>query len=228
MNFSYSNLYLDYLSIEHTSYYEKINFYKKYSERLDLLSFHQRVEIKVDYILCLFEVGSYYNFLNEVDYLIETVVIENMQKLNGKDVFYELLLRKAASLYNIGQTTKALAISRQLLNIHNNPSTRLLYHRCRSKILRKQLDWLRGIVMVALLSGISLTFVNLLYFEPFYPEASRLLVTARNVLMWISLSGLFVYEFYIRFTVYKEMHGDSIIQASKSVVSRVIKAIKAE
>ncbi|HMQ06085.1 MAG TPA: hypothetical protein PKC30_02235 [Saprospiraceae bacterium] len=162
-------IYLHFYKIDKSSYQDKVRFFEKHKEQLTQLSFHEGLEMKADYAFALFELGKYYPYLKLCDELIETVIMENILRLNGKNIFEELLFRKAASLYNLRQFDDAIKIAREIIAI--NPANTLAANLLRQSLRLKGYKWYevsKGIAVVFLLSGISVVVAELFVVDPFY------------------------------------------------------------
>ncbi len=190
----HNQLYLHYYQINKSAYYDKIRFFEKNRDQLFQLSYHEILEIKSDYAFALFEMGKYSKYLNICDELLETVIIDNIYDINGKDVFEELLYRKAASLYNLNNYTKSMQICKELIAI--NPGHEIasnLFRQCLRKRGNKWYEINKGIAVVFLLSGISVVIAELFVVGPFYENISTQVHYFRNILFIIAF-GLLVYN----------------------------------
>jgi len=206
LNHLKTSFYLDYYRIGTQSYRDKVRYYEANKDQLQFLDFNQQIEIKIDYILCLFEIGRYEYFLDKVDHIIELVVIENVFHYNGYDIYNELLFRKSACLYNTNKFNAAERILKALIKIDSDHiNARNLYTICRRKHTSPQNQNVKAIAMVALLSGISIAFMELFIVKPFYAEYVKMFSTFKVWLFATALLILFGSELYFKYNIGRDI-----------------------
>ena len=188
------DFYLAYSSLSPEAYRDRVRFYEENKSFVNSLVYEDRVEVDLDYAFALFEIGKYQRFLDKVDNLIELVVIDNVE-LEGKDVFKELLFRKAASLYNLWSLEKAESVISQLYKIDPEfPFVKSLFIKIRSKKPRFWYELNKALSVVAFLSGISLLLMQQLIFEPFYMEQASYIASLKTILLVVCVGLLLVNE----------------------------------
>lgn len=196
--------YLNYYRLGSHAYREKVRYYEEHPGDIALLPYDERIEIDIDYVLCLFEIGRYQRYLEKVDPVIETVITENIFEYQGENIFNILLLRKAASLYHTHNFDKCEKIASQLLKI--DPTSEIaakLYSLCHRRKENTVTTLLRAIAISGLLAVISITFVRILLIEPFYDQYLQPFVTIRNVLLAISFLSLLSVEIYHQYRFFQ-------------------------
>ncbi len=201
----YSDFFFEYHRIGVTAYREKVYFFErnqKYLEHLDTL---EVIELKVDYSLCLFEIGKYNRFLDLVDDLIETVILENIYTYNSIDIYSELLFKKAAALYNLGFFEKSLKILKAVSNIRKDDMmARTLYGRC---IRLTGLRWYQNIKTVSvvfLLLALIFSIFDLFVIDTFFEEYSSFMMYSKLIFFILSLFLLLYAEISIKIKIAKE------------------------
>lgn len=205
----HTDFYIDYHRIQHHLFRERIRYYEEHRDVLHFLSFDQRIEVDIDYNLCLFEIGKYNRFLQNIDHLIESVIIEDIRELNGKDIYCELLIKKAACLYNTDRFEESIHISKQLLKINPDEQSKMLYAKCKRCMSKEKFDWMRATSVVFMLSGLSLSLCIVLVFKPFYSEYVNHLANLRNFLFLCGVLLMIFQELYITIIIAKETGLDS-------------------
>ncbi len=189
-----NELYLHYYQINKSAYYDKIRFFEKNRHQFDKLSFREVLEIKSDYAFALFEMGKYSKYLSICDELLETVIKDNIYDVNEKDVFEELLFRKAASLFNLKEYNESTQICKELIAI--NPGHELasnLFRQCLRNRGNRWYEINKGVAVVFLLSGISVVLAELFVIAPFYENIETQVQYFRNIL-FIFAFGLLIYN----------------------------------
>ncbi len=201
-----SSAYYQYFSIEKKSFRERVRFYEGHIEEINGLSLDEYVEVKSDYVFALFELGKYHKFLIHVDEMIETVIMENIFLVDGRNVYEELLFNKAACKYNLKRYDEAIYICKELIKI--NPSHKLVQKLFRKSLKEKGISWYeinKAIAVVFLLSAISVIMVELLIVDPFYDTYSHHVKFFRKLLLTASVGLLLFNECWVRYQSYRHV-----------------------
>lgn len=200
------NFYIEYHRLGDTSFRDRVRYYEDHRTRLNELDFSKRIEVDLDYSMCLFEIGKYHRYLGIVDRLIETVIIENIYEFNGGNIYNNLLFRKAACLYNTGQFQKSEKVLKALARLDKeNAEARLLFSKCKRKQNRGWYEGIKAIAMVMFISAMSLGFMEILIVKPFYNEYIRTFSNLKWAFIIIALVSLVSNELILKYTVAKEI-----------------------
>ncbi|MFM2394218.1 MAG: hypothetical protein RLZZ546_2200 [Bacteroidota bacterium] len=198
-NFS-SKYYTTYHGLSH---HEKIRYYNDSIKSMANISFDEWIDMSIDHSLVLFELGKYEKFLYLVDELIETVVKENIYTYGGKDVFKELLFRKAAANYNLEDYRQAETLVLQLIKIdEENTLYKLLY----AKIINKKLFHTKKILrfsgVIMILASIIMKILDIFIVEPFYYQYH---IGFNYTYLCLGIAGIltYVYDWY-KYVFHKE------------------------
>ena len=201
-----SDFYFKYHRIGSNAFRDKVRYYEDNKDQIHYLSYEERVDVDLDYILCLFEIGKYHKFLSKADALIEVVIIDNIFTYNGLNIYNDLLFKKAACLFNTGQYNQSEKVIKAILNLdEENKSARALFAKCKRK---KGRDWYEGtkaLAVVMFLSAISIALAELLVIKPFYNQflySFSFLKISCLVLGILALAGN---EAYLRYVIGKEI-----------------------
>ena len=213
MNTNSSQVYLRYFRLGETAYREKVRFYEENPEALSELYFDDRLEIDIDYLLCLFEVGRYERYLTRVDKLIETIIIENIYKFREENIYHELLFRKSACLYQTQQYHKSKDILKQLINMErSNPLYIGLYTICNRKMKNDIYTTVRASAILAFLivAGISIARI---FLEPFMDVHLSPFILLRSVLLVYGVICMIGLELAFQYRIYREtgMYSHSLL-----------------
>jgi tetratricopeptide (TPR) repeat protein len=165
----HSKLYRDFKAIEGNAYQEMIRYYEDHETAIRGLDFEEYFDLLVSYVDALFEVGAYRNHLLMVDVVIETSIEENIVLYKGRDLFKEMLFRKAASHFNRHEHQKAEHILRQYISIYPKDEQGILFMK---KCLRKQkpkfLTNAHAVTIFLLLLTALIIAIEVLFVRPFY------------------------------------------------------------
>jgi len=64
-------IYWQYFGLSASAYREKIRLYEANPDEIAELEFDDRIEIDIDYLFCLFEIGRYDRYISKSDRAIE-------------------------------------------------------------------------------------------------------------------------------------------------------------
>ena len=205
-----TEFYIEYHRIGSRAYRDKVRYYEDNTSHLNLLTYEERVEIEIDYAICLFEIGKYHKFLSKVDTLIETVIIDNIYNYNGRNIYNDLLFKKAACLFNTGQYIKSEKVLKANINLDpENNIARALYGKCKRKQVRAWHDTLKNIALVMIIAGVVITAIQvsseLLLSTPLLENYSYVFNGIKNF-MFISGSLIIVgNEMYLQYLIGREI-----------------------
>jgi len=193
-------VYQEYLELDGSAYQDKIRYYERNQKEITHLPFKLSVEIQCECIMAYFEVGDYYAYLKQVDRLLQLVITDNIFEVKGKNIFEELLFRKAASLYNVVDYYQAEYVFSELLKI--NPDYKIYrqaFAKCSVDKLRYEGQKMRSItIALFILTGVIIA-VELLCIRPFHESKIFATELTRN-LLFIFAVGIFLFqELRIRF-----------------------------
>ena len=163
--------YIEFLKIGQNAYGDKIRFYEQHRSIIASLPDSENQELRLYYLIALFEVGEYQKYLDLVDYMIEEIVEENVYDFNGQDIYYVLLLNKASAHYNLFQNEQAETLAVQLKKIDpENPVNRLLLEKIYYRNLSESSRFIKAIgIALYFLSGFFIA-IQILLVEPFYNQ----------------------------------------------------------
>ncbi|MBT8232756.1 MAG: hypothetical protein HKO66_02460 [Saprospiraceae bacterium] len=192
-------IYEEYQELGKENFPEKIRYFEKNKLRILKLPFNICLEIQCDYIFALHSMEHNFKLLKVIDSLITTVITENVYKVNGRDIYKELLFIKAQALYQIVDYNSANHVSSELLKIDPD------HKRCKEVFIKNNIDKLRYegqntrafIILMFLLSAIIIG-VEILAIRSFYPEMVKFFEIIRNGLFVLGLSTYIFQEFRIR------------------------------
>lgn len=197
-------VYQTYLEIDTQAFQERIRFFDRNRSAIIQLPFEMRLEMSLDYLSALFDVGDYYQFLRHVDRILEIIIAENIYSVDGDDIYQELLFRKAAALFNTVDYVRSDHVYSELLRIDgSNKLYRLAYTKNRIAQLRYQGQKIRGAtIALFLLTGVIIG-IELLVIRPFFLEYIAQVELLRNGLFIFAISCILMQEFRIRYLATK-------------------------
>ncbi len=197
-------IYLQYFGIGDDAWRDKVRFYEENVKNLDALYFDDRIELDMDYLLCLFEVGRYERFLSKIDPILETIIAENIYTFKGDNIFNQLLFRKAACYFQLNQYEKAKYILRQLISIDASNGLYIgLYSICNRKLNNDIYLSIKATAMAAFLIVLSITVVRI-FLEPFFDIYMQPFLVLRTSLIMYAIVCLIGLEVAFQYKIKKE------------------------
>ncbi|MDF1698665.1 MAG: hypothetical protein P1U56_22625 [Saprospiraceae bacterium] len=201
-----SEFYFEYHRIGTTAFRDKVRYYESNKEQIHYLTYEERIDIDLDYILCLFEIGKYHKFLSKADALIEIVIIDNIFMYNGVNIYNDLLFKKAACLFNTGQYTMSEKVIKAILKLDpENNSARALFGKCKRKQGRDWYESTKAIAVVMFLSAITIALAELLIIKPFYGNLLYAFSFLKITSLSLGVLALVGNEVYLRYVIGKEI-----------------------
>lgn len=201
-----SEFYFKYHRIGSNAFRDKVRYYESNKEQIHYLTYEERIDVDLDYALCLFEIGKYHKFLSKVDALIEVVIIDNIFAYNGLNIYNDLLFKKAACLFNTGQYTHSEKVIKAIVKLDGeNKAARALFGKCKRK---KGRDWYEGtkaIAVVMFLSAITIALAELLVIKPFYNQLLYSFSFLKMTSLFLGIFALAANEAYLRYVIGKEI-----------------------
>lgn len=185
---TYSALYRDFYEIGPQEYQRLIRFYEGKESEIRQLDFEEYFDLTVAYVDALFEAGAYRKHSLLVDGVIEATIIGNVSYQRGQEIYYRMLLRKAASAYHIHDYDQAEYVLRELLRIR--PDDPAVFYFLIRIFRLQQHSWLqrgRAAAIVLILLAAVITIAEALVVRPFYAMHTATVSWARNL---IFLAGI--------------------------------------
>ena len=203
----HSKIYRDFRGIGDSEYRAVIRFYEEKETDIKHLEFEEYFELLVAYTNALFEIGSYQKHLLMVDHVIESSIQQNIKTYKGEDIFYNMLFKKAASLFNNLDYNKADYILRELIKINPEDNyTAMFLKKC---LRKKHPAFVRNSraagIFLFLLTALIIC-IEVLFVRPFYGMHANLIETSRLTIFFMGFAMLIGGEFYHRWLVEKEVN----------------------
>lgn len=203
----HSQIYCDFREIEASAYRQIVRFYEKNEDAIKQLDFEEGFDLLVAYVNALFDIGAYYKHLIMVDVVIEISILKNIKKFNGGDVFYKMLFKKAASLYNTLEYDKADYILRELIKINPfDKDTVLFLKKCLRKKESRLIVKTRELSIFLFLLAALLISVEILFVRPFYKAHIGMVELSRTVIFGLGVVSLLIGVLFQRWAVEKEVN----------------------
>ncbi len=180
-------LYRNFKSLKVNDFHGIVRYYEEFEEAIRTLDFEEYFDCTHAYTAALFETADHGKHVVMCDHLLEIIIMENVDTWAGEDVYAQILLKKAISLYRLREDAQTEHVLRELLKLH--PEDRLARHTLQICLLRRRPRWLlktRAIAVATLLLGAIAVAVELFVVAPFFSQYSD---TARWVYNSLMVGG---------------------------------------
>ena len=192
--------YQEFKAIDSGEYREKIRFVDRNKSTLLDLPVVEYLEVMDAYAEALFETGKYGEHIPLADHLVEMAIEYNIGEVNGRDLYFETLFQKAASLYNLDRLPDAMHVLQELLKINpRHESTRLFLINCHVEKQKRDLYLIRAVSMVLILSAAVVIALELLVIRSFFAQWTYPVELLRNGLFILGASILVIGEVWVRY-----------------------------
>lgn len=203
--FTHKKTYLEYFAYDADALRERVRYYEENHAQIQMLDFEERLEMNIDYCLCLFEIGRYERYLEKVDPVIESVIEENIYEYMKVPIFEDLLFKKAACYHNLYQFQKAEHLLIQLMRIApNHPGCLTLLAYCKQRSEKDFFIMFKAMAIVCLFMAVSITLAGIILIEPFHDQYLAPFMMLRNGLLGLAAVLLLGQEILINIEIYKE------------------------
>ena len=184
----HSSIYQRFKKIESGQYREIIRFYEGCKDQIIELKFGEYFELQTLYTLALYEIGAYESFLSCVGQIIEESVINNIKYFHGRDIYQELLFKKANAHFQLFQYARATHILKELIKIA--PDEKSYLHLLKRTLSNRKPQYVHNTraasVFIFILTSIIIA-VEILVVRNFWSEFVYLIEGVRNGLFVLGL-----------------------------------------
>ncbi|NNE28618.1 MAG: hypothetical protein HKN16_03225 [Saprospiraceae bacterium] len=186
-----SRIYYEFAEIDRSEYRSIIEFYEENRKDIDSLDFEEYLELNLVYIQALFEIGAYNELLGSIDEALYMVIDQNIRDFEGKDIYADLLEKKAAALYNLRRTEEAMHVCRELIRMNKNyyMASHLL-KRCLLRKSPKYVGRLRAISIFSLLITSASFGLELIVLEHWLQSWFPAVILVRNASLISGIAAL--------------------------------------
>ena len=200
------HIYNDFLLIDQRSYQEQIRYYEMNKVEIHRLPEEYQILIECRYTLALYEVEDYYGFLTKAERLIRQVIMENIYQIDGKDIYQELLYRKAMATHRLLDYYKADHIFSELVKIDSeNKKYSEGYIRNEINKNRYEIKYLNATSIILFFVSATIIGFEVLMIRTFYPEYTQIFEWSRNGIFFSGVLIIVFLEGWIRLKTYQSL-----------------------
>jgi tetratricopeptide (TPR) repeat protein len=199
--------YHGFKAIDSGEYREKIHYVTRNKMALMDLPVLEYAEVMDAYAEALFETGKYQQHLPLADHLAELAIEYNVEMINGRDLYFDTLFQKAASLYNLDRMPEAMHVLQELVRINpRHESTRLFLINCHVEKQKRKLQRVRTTSLVLILTSAVVIATELLFIRPLFPQVVEIVEIVRNTLFVSGASILVGGEIWVRYRAVSKVY----------------------
>lgn len=193
--------YYQYQEIGSSAHIEKVRFFQENKTEIENLDFDLRFAVWSDYAMSMFELGRYREFTELADEMIPLVISENIYEVDGKDIYTELLFRKAASHYNIIELEKANHVFIELYKIDDSPIHERALKQSLYKVEKSKYRNLQAASILVFIITAVIIAIELLIITPFYLEWAPTVEAIRVCTFGFGLALLLFQELWVKYKI---------------------------
>jgi len=198
----HSQVYIEFYELHRDSYDSIVFFYEHHQGPIRQLPLEEQLELLAEYLNACFETAQYHKYLVHVDELIESLIMYNVETIQGKNEYTASIFRKAAALFNLERYDESIFLVKQLCRMEpRNQNARILYRRNLYQNLSRRLRVVRNTSAIGLLLAALITAVILFAGQYILEDWLQFMTITRNVIFVSSLVTLFAMELKIRWVV---------------------------
>lgn len=199
--------YHGFKAIDSGEYREKIHYVSRNQSVLRDLPVLEYAEVMDAYAEALFETGKYQQHIPLANHLAELAIEYNIEMINGRDLYFETLFQKAASLYNLNRMTEAMHVLQELVKIDpKHESARLFLINCHVEKHQGKLKSMRTISLVLIMTSAVVIATELLFIRPLFPQIVEIVEVIRNTLFISGASILVGGEIWVRYRAVSKVY----------------------
>ena len=190
-------IYRNFKSIEAMDFHGMVRYYERFEQDIHRLDFEEYFDCLVCYTQALFEIGDYRKHVVMCDFLLETIIIQNVEIWGGEDMYTKTLFAKASSLYYLHEYAQSSHILQELIRICPDAScpAQKLWKKCMTHQKPAWLMQVRAWAVGVLLFTALVIAVEFFVIGPFFPRYYLAVQIAHNVLLATGILMLFAGEF---------------------------------
>ncbi len=206
----HSETYLAFLALEAGAHKERIQYIEENFFKLRDLDADEYFDMMVLYGEALFESGEYARQAKLADHILEMSIDRNIVQHRGRDVYFETLFKKAASLHNLDKLDQAVHILKELIKINpDHESSKLFLINCLIRQKKLLVRPYRNISLMLLLSSALVIALELIVIRRFWPQWTMIIEMVRNGLFVSGVILLIAGEVIVRYKAVEDVYSFS-------------------
>ncbi|NJL73739.1 MAG: hypothetical protein HC892_00595 [Saprospiraceae bacterium] len=163
------------------------------------MEFEEYFEIAVIYSHAVFEIGAYAKYMRYANELLVVSIDNNVQFFQGKDIFCQILFKKAAAHYNLMEYQAAAHVLKELIKIDPNYGDAIiLLKRVTRKSKTVFIKTYRAIAVSLFLIAALVIAFELILVQSFWSSYRDMVAISRIAIFSLGLVVLILCDLYLR------------------------------
>lgn len=191
----YSDTYKAFRQLPAGAHGDVMRFFERNEQDIINLDVFEYVTLLAAYTNALFETGDHRAHLRYAKMLIEQSIFNNIQYIDDEDVYQRTLFQKAASHYNLNQTTKAEYILKELLKM--SPDNALVRAFLVKIYINQRPNFIalaRAFCVLCCLVAAAISVLEIFIISPFFSKYALLARTAWPLVLTVGVATWAVAE----------------------------------
>lgn len=177
-------LYRNFKALEANDFHGITRYYERNEDGIRSLDIDEYFDCTLAYAEALFETGAYRKHVLVCEQLLELLINQDLDGWQAEELFREVLFKKAASHFRLGEFRQAEHVLRELVKIH--PWDAMPQRFLQTCLLKQKPAWLSymrvAAVVLSLLAAVTV-MAELFVIRPFFTEHYQTALYAHNGLL---------------------------------------------
>lgn len=217
----FSAVYRDLRAIDPADKQRYIRIYEEKEGLIGRLDPLEYFELTVLYVDALFATGAHREHLLMVDLVLFTSIDQNIQFLEGEDIYERMLFRKAASAFRVMDYPLSEHVCKELIKLYpTEPLYERLLRTTRFRQQKKLLQFGRATAIFCFLLTALVIVLDLLIVKYFYPAEHSAMIWLRNdvfLLGIFTLLACYSWAFYQSWRLANQFRNQALISKQKKI-----------
>lgn len=174
-------VFKDFRRLDKQNYHSIVRFCEEHRKAIEELSDTAFFEVEANYVNALFETEAYRKHIKVSNRLIQLSILQNIQYVNGEDIYLKTLFQKAESHLFIGDFDEAIHISKEIIKLQpKNKEFVNLLSRCYMQDGLAFLHHVRTAGVLLFFLSIGIFIIKILIVEYFFQSAQSFFQILNN------------------------------------------------
>ena len=171
-----SPVFINFETLGRRNYYEIVRYCENNRGAMQQLNFDEFFIMELAYCNALFQMDMFEKHILTANHIIELSITNNIQFYEGEDIYHRTLFQKAQAHKALNQLPEAIHLVKELIKMNSiTKEYQQFLKLCFTKNSTPLLQNLRayGVLICSIAAGILV--LNILIFEPFFPNYTHLI-----------------------------------------------------
>ena len=198
-----SPVFINFETLGRRNYYEIVRYCESNRSAMQQLNFDEFFIMELAYCNALFQMDMFEKHINTANHIIELSINNNIQFYEGEDIYHRTLFQKAQAHKALNQLPEAIHLAKELIKMNSitkeyQQFLKLCYTRNNTAFLQNVRAY--GVLICLIAAGFLI--LNVLIFEPFFPNYKLLINIAAGIVLttggFLIIGGLTIHHWKAR------------------------------